>query len=98
MVGAVYLRVALQAGAADREAIGGLARARRMPGRDVTGLAQTRHVHLEHRAPRAAMRVVAVEAVLGHRRVLPQERAALLRVTGQTLVVHGDVADQALGD
>ena len=50
-------------------------------------LAQQRRLDLQHLLVVRAVGVVAVQAVLAHRRVLPQERAALLGVAGVAVLV-----------
>ena len=44
-----------------------------------------------------AVRRVTVDATVAHRRVLEQERAALLRVTGEADLVHAVGLEQRLG-
>src|ERR1700722_2672120 len=60
-------------------------------------VAQARPRHFQHRLVDRAVRVVAVEAVLAHRRVLEQERTALLGVALVAGVVDRGLAQQALG-
>ena len=54
----------------------------RMPCIEVAALAEIGHLRLQQFLVIGAVWVVAVEAVLADRRVLPHERAALLRMTG----------------
>src|SRR5262245_13326186 len=65
------------------------ARLRRMRGRVVALLAETRLRHFQQLLVRGAMRVVAIAAVLHDRWVLPQEWAAFLRVAGEAGLIHG---------
>src|ERR1035437_7218398 len=59
-----------------------------VPAADVALLAEPRASDLEHFLVRRAVHVVAVRAVLGHRRVLPQVGPALLGVAGEAGLVH----------
>ena len=54
----------------------------RVTRRDVTALAQDRRLRDEHALVRRAVRVVTRRAAVARRRVLPQERAALVGVAG----------------
>src|ERR1035437_6676409 len=64
------------------------ARRNGMPAAGVTLLAEPRTRDLEHLLVRRAVHIMAVRAVLGHRRVLPEVRAALLAVAGEAGLVH----------
>ena len=80
-------RVAVQAALVEGvPRLGGVGRAGVARGL-VALLAQQRRLHLQHLLVDRAVGVVAVEAVLAHRRVLPQERAALLGVAGVAVLV-----------
>ena len=59
-------------------------------------LAQPRARDLQHGIVDRAMGVMAVQAVLAHRRVFPQERSALLGVTLVTGVVDRGRSEQGL--
>src|SRR5450755_1485814 len=52
-------------------------------------LAQTWPRYLQQEVVVGAVRIVAVQAALGHRRVLPQERSALLRMTLEASLIDG---------
>ena len=58
-----------------------------MPCVQVAPLAEERKLRHEHLVVVRAVGVVAVQAVLANRRVLPEKRPALLRVAGQALLV-----------
>src|SRR3990172_2869131 len=94
MVRSVDVRMALHARAPDHEAVARQPRLARVPRGDVTLLAEARFRELEHRLARRAVRLVAVEAVLVHGRVLPEEGAPLLGVAAVTVVVHGVLTQQ----
>src|SRR5262252_5143818 len=64
-------------------------RSRRVPAGDMTGIAYSRHPHLEQLRIAGAVRFVAIRAVLHHRRVFPQERATPFCVATQAILVHG---------
>src|SRR4030095_12145829 len=68
--------------------------ARRMPGLDVTLLAQPRLCDLQHALVVGAVGVVAVRAALVDRRVHPEERASLLGMAGEAGVVERDFFQQ----
>lgn len=51
-------------------------------------VAEPRPRHLEQEFVHGAVRIVAVQAVLAHRGMLPQIRAALLCVTAVAILVH----------
>src|SRR5215510_608026 len=59
-------------------------------------LAQARPRHLQHEVVHRAVRIVAIRAVLTHRRVLEQERTALLGMALVASVVGRCVAQQGL--
>lgn len=59
-----------------------------MPALRVTALAKKRGAPREHARMVRSVRVMAVRAVLGYRRVLPQERTTFLRVTLEAGIVH----------
>src|SRR5689334_1060179 len=61
---------------------------RRVAARYVAGIAHARHAHLQQLRIIASMGLVAVGAVLHHRRVLPQERTTALRMAAQAVLVH----------
>ena len=69
----------------------------RVVDRRVTLLAQERQRRDEQLLVIRAVRLVAVQAALAHRRVLPQERAALLRVTAGAELIHVVAAQQRIG-
>ena len=93
----MVLRVAVLALAiecVDRRRISRIAR---MPGEiGVTLLAKTWPRDPEHEVVDRAVRLVAVHAVLAHRRMLPQERAALLRMALVAIVVDGGLVQKSL--
>src|SRR5215510_11584812 len=62
----------------------------------VTLLAEARPRDLQQEVIDRAVRIVAVQAVLAHRGMLPQERAALLRVTLVAIVVDGGLIQKSL--
>jgi hypothetical protein len=57
-------------------------------------LAEQRLLHYQHRLVRRSVRVMAVQAVLAHRRVLEKERTPLFRVALVALVIHRICRDQ----
>ena len=93
----VHLRMAIDAAPGEQEARSAGAAARQ-PGRRARHggmarhrmalLAQQRRILLQPRLIDRTVRVMAQGAVLGHRRMLPQERAALFRVAGVAGLVH----------
>ncbi len=98
MIRPVHLRMTIHAAsreqecgsaaAASRQPAAGI-RDRGMAGHRVALLAeQWRGLRQQHRA-RRPVREVAQGAVLGHRRMFPQERPALFRVTGVAGLIHG---------
>ena len=89
------LAVALQTAGADDHAIGCSARTPGVAGA-VTRSAQPGQPELEHALAGRSVGIVAVEAVLAGRRVLPEEGAALVRVAAETIVPHRDARDQLL--
>ena len=54
-------------------------------------------LRLQHRLVGGAMCVVTIQAILAHRRVLPQERTALLGMALVAIVVDRGFADHRLG-
>src|SRR5262245_33182782 len=79
IVRAVNLRMAVLARVRDHEPRPWIARLR-VPAQRMALLAQARPRHVEHVFVVGAVRIVAVEAVLTHRRMVVEERPALLRV------------------
>ena len=69
---------------------------RRVPRAGVAALAQERRSSIEHFLIVRAVRIVAVHAVLADRRMLPQERAALVGMAGVAGVV-GRIGLEHLG-
>src|SRR5215468_411160 len=68
-----------------------------VPGKiGVALLAQPRPRDLQQEVVDRAVRIVAVQAVLAHRGMLPQERAALLCVTFVAIVVDGGLIQKSL--
>jgi hypothetical protein len=65
--------------------------------RGVTRLAEQRGAPRQHRPVNRAVRVVADRAILGHRRMLPDERAALLGVAAVAGLVQRAANQQAVG-
>ena len=63
-------------------------RLRRVAARDVARVANPRHANLQKLRIAAAVRIVAVCAILHHRGMLPQERPAALGVAVKTVLVH----------
>jgi hypothetical protein len=59
-----------------------------VPARVVTGIAHARHSHLKQLRVAGAVRFMAVNAVLHHWRVLPQERATPFGMASQAILVH----------
>ena len=55
----------------------------------MTLLAQARPRNLQQEVIVRAVRIVTVQAILGHRRVLPQERPALLGMALEASLVDG---------
>jgi hypothetical protein len=96
MIGAVDLRVAVEAAAVD------VPHRIRPPGHrlvaplNVAALAQLRRPQREQSGVVRPMRRVARHAALPHGRVLPQEGAALFLVAGVALIVDGVCPDQLL--
>src|SRR5690606_7090665 len=80
VVRSVDLLVAVLARAAEQELGARHPRLGRVARLDVAGLAESRSRHLEHVLAQRPVRVVAVHAVLDDRRVLPEERTALVGV------------------
>src|SRR5581483_354696 len=70
----------------------------RMPGLHVALLAQARPRELEHLVVVAAVGVVAVQAALRHRGVLPEERPALLGMAGVAGLVDRVLLEERRGD
>jgi hypothetical protein len=104
VVGTVHLGVAVHAAAAHQEAgrTGAAAcrrqarwraRHRGVAGRAVALLAQQRRRLDEQGLAHRAVRAVAQRAVFGHRRVLPQHRAALVGVAAVAGLVHRGFAE-----
>src|SRR5215475_4498540 len=62
----------------------------------VTLLAEARPRDLQQEVIDRAVRIVAVQAIVAHRGMLPQERAALLRVTLVAIVVDGGLIQKSL--
>src|SRR5471032_3362930 len=82
-VGAVDLRVTVDAAAADQAVapsgqLHAVVDRRRMPGADVTPLAEHRKLRDEHPVVVGPVRIVTRVARLADRRVIPQERPSLL--------------------
>ena len=59
----------------------------------VTLVAQPRHAHLEQSLIDRAVWIMAVVAIIEHRRVLKEERAPSLRVTGVAIFVHAGLLE-----
>src|SRR5262245_34896270 len=58
-------------------------------------LAQTRPRDLQQEVVDRAVRIVAVQAALAHRGMLPQERAALLRMASVAIVIDGGLVQKS---
>ena len=101
-VRAVNLRVAVHARAANqtvaaRRELRAVVDRGWVPRRDVAPLAEHRRFGDEHAVVVRAVRVVAGRAVLGDRRVLPQERPALLGVAARAFFVDPSCRPSASG-
>ena len=59
--------------------------------------AQPRARHFQRELVDRAMRIVTVQAILAHRRMLEQERSALFGVAGVAIVVDRILPQQSLG-
>ena len=59
--------------------------------------AQPRARHFQRVLVDRAMRIVTVQAILAHRRMLEQERSALFGVAGVAIVVDRILPDERLG-
>src|SRR5215469_9070304 len=68
-----------------------------MPRRVVASLAEPGRRESQHGRPGRAVGIVAVEAVLENRRMVPEEGTALVGVTGVAGVVDRVLAKQRLG-
>jgi len=55
----------------------------------VTRLAQERRPQFKQRRLRRPVRVVTISAIVGHRLVFPEKRAAVFSVTGRASLVDG---------
>ena len=71
-------------------------RLRWVAARVMAGIANARHARLQQLRIARAMRLVAVRAVLHHRRVLPEEGTAPFRVAAQAIFIGGAL-QQLLG-
>src|SRR3990170_8406734 len=89
VIGAVDVRVALDAGPADDKLVGRQPGLGRVATFDVALLAEARQRELQHLFPDSAVRVMAVRAALEDRRGLPQEWAPLVGVALITVFVDG---------
>ena len=92
----MHLGMAIQTTACQQECVGLAARQTcgvkgeaGMAGLGMTGLAQKWWAANQQGWIHGTVRHMAKAAVLGHRRMLPQERPALLRMTGVAGVVDG---------
>ena len=56
--------------------------------RNMARVANPRHANLEKLRIAAAVRIVAIGAVLHHRRMFPQERPPALGMAGEAVLVH----------
>ena len=90
------LRMTVRATAVECEPRCGQLRSRGMPRRNVALLAETGHTGFQQLRARGTVRFMAVHAIFHHRRMLPQERTAPLRVTRVTILVDRAL-DQQLG-
>lgn len=70
----------------------------RMPCIRVTGLAEEGHFVLQQLIVARSMRRVAIHAIFGNRRVLPEERTTFLGMTLEALIVHARRIDQLVTD
>jgi hypothetical protein len=94
MVRTVNIRVTIQTGIThdlvvvrtDRCLIIG---GRGMARRDMTALAEERQPRHEHMLVMRAMRIMAIQTIFAHRRMLIKERSALIRVTGVASLIGG---------
>jgi len=92
----MYVRVAIQAPSANhpcrvRSASNGL-----VPALKVAALAETRNLRNQHAGVDGTMGIVAYQAILANRTMLPQERPALFRVALIAFVVYRIRADQMI--
>src|SRR5262245_49305838 len=92
----VVLRVAVLTFAVECVGRRRISRIARVSGQiGVTLLAETRPRDLEEEIVDGAVRIVAVQAVLAHGGMLPQERAPLLRMAFVAIVVDGGLVQQS---
>lgn len=93
----VNLRVAINAAAVDRKNRHRVARIGRMSScRVMTALAQPRPRDLQQIVVDGAVRIMTVQAVFDHRRMLPEERTALFRMALEAYVINSRFLQQAL--
>jgi hypothetical protein len=64
-----------------------------VPRGDVTLLAEPRLVDPKHVSLAGAVWVVTREAILGDRRMLPEEGPTLVGMAGETVLVDGELVD-----
>lgn len=96
VIRAMDLRVAVRARAIEGEARVGELRRGRMPRLNMAALAQPRRSRLQQLRIDGAVRFMAIQAILSHRRMLPQEGPAAFRVALVAILV-GRALDQLLG-